>query len=163
MCLNDPIMQAIYRDEISWADASEDNTPLEIDGWREYANQSRQLQNAWVKPPCIKRHLTPPNSPPKKKERIRSPKKIPVLSEEDKGKRTLFLGDIPKDVSNEDILKQIEPIAQVKRLHRVVDRCFAMITFHTPEDAQRVYLRKMNQFILKEKPRKFVFVTSEQQ
>lgn len=161
MCLNDPVMQALYRNELSWADASEDTTPLNLDGCH------APPKNAWLTPLTLtgaKRTMSPPQSPPKKKERIQtssSPKKIPVISDEDKHKRSLFIRDIPKEVSNEDILKQIEPIAPIYRLHRSVERCFAILRFRTPEEAQRVYLKKMNQLILKGKVRKISFTTYE--
>lgn len=161
MCLNDPVMQALYRNELSWADASEDTTPLELDAWQ------APPKNAWAKPLALtgaKRTISPPESPPKKKERIQtssSPKKIPVISEEDQTKRSLFIRDVPKEVSNEEILKQIEPIAPIYRLHRNVDRSFAIVRFRSPEEAQRVYLTKVNQLILKGKPRSISFAHSE--
>lgn len=161
MCLNDPVMQALYRNELSWADASEDMTPLELDGWREYLVKGQQppTVNAWSKPLRLtgsKRAITPPESPVKKKERVLL-KKVPVISDEDQGKQTLFIRDIPKDVSNEEILKQIEPLGRVKHLHRSTERCFAMVRMQTVEEAQHVYLSKMNEFILKGKPRKISF------
>lgn len=156
MCLKDTVMQALYRGEISWADASEDSSPLELDDW------AKQPPNAWSKPLQLtgfKRKI--PALPKEASKQAKEPKKIPVISEVDKKKCTLFIRDIPKEVSNEDIFEQIEPIAHVLRLHRSVERCFAILRFRTPEDAQRVYLKKLNQLILKGKVRKISFTTSE--
>ncbi len=168
MCLNDPVMQALYRGEMSWADASEDSSPLEIDGWKEYLIASRP--NAWDQPLQLsgsKRSKaepsTPPSSPLKKKDRTqpRSPKKIPVISESDQGKRTLFIRDIPKDSTDEEIKEQLEPFGTLQRFHRSVERCFVIARFRSIESAQRAYLTKVNQFILKGKPRKLSFVDVE--
>lgn len=34
-CLKDPIMQALYRNEIKWSDVPDDDPPLELDDWKE--------------------------------------------------------------------------------------------------------------------------------
>ena len=46
MCLNDRVMTALYKGEMSWADASEDKEPLVLNGWEDYA----KTKNAWNKP-----------------------------------------------------------------------------------------------------------------
>lgn len=158
MCLKDPIMQAIYRNEISWADAAEDKTPLELDHWEEYLAKTQQQANAWSRPLRLtgsKRTTTPPESPVKKKERIQKPLS-PVNLKEEQTQRTLFIRDIPNDVSNEEILKQLEPLGRVRRIHRSTERCFAMVRMGSVEEAQHVYLKKI---ILKGKPRKISFAT----
>ena len=166
MCLNDQMMQRIYRGDVSWAEASEDTTPLELDGWREYLKRSEQ-PNAWAKPlvlPGSKRRMeTPPPSPEKKKERVAppAPKNIPVISEADQGKQTLFIRDIPKDVTNKEITAPFEPFGAIHRFYRSVERCFAIIRFKHVADAQRAYLAKLNQFTLKGKPRKISFAEIE--
>lgn len=157
MCLNDPIMQGLYQGTMSWADASEDSSPLEIDGWQDYL---KIASNAWNKPLTLKRTLsTPPPSPPKKKER--TPKKIPVIPESDQGKRTLFIRDIPKDATDQEIKSQLESFGTIRRFHRSVERCFAFVGFQTVEAAQRAYLTKVNQLMIKGKPRKLSFVQEE--
>lgn len=159
MCLNDRVMTALYKGEMSWADASEDKEPLVLNGWEDYA----KAKNAWNKPLSIlgtKRHVSPPSSPPMKKtikQVPKAPKKAPVISERDQKKDTLFIRDIPRDTTDEEIKREFEPCGRIQRYYRDVDRCFVILRFRSVEEAQYAYLTKLNQFVLKGKPRKISF------
>lgn len=66
-CMHDPIMQAIYRNEILWADVPDDDPPLELDGWREYnaRRNAEELAAALtsVTTPIITATTSVPSSP----------------------------------------------------------------------------------------------------
>ncbi len=60
MCLNDPTVQALYRNELNWCDIPEDDSPLELDNWKSYKSKSAITtatatvkKNAWLKRPSI--------------------------------------------------------------------------------------------------------------
>lgn len=57
MCLRDPVVQQLYDGELDWCDVPEDDTPLELDNWREYLSKPKILSTAWKK--NTRNHLFP--------------------------------------------------------------------------------------------------------
>ena len=60
-CLNDPTMQALYTNEIEWADVPDNEPPFETDHWREYLLQSKLAE--WQEPTAGRRVRSVPSSP----------------------------------------------------------------------------------------------------
>jgi hypothetical protein len=153
-------MQALYRNEITWAEAAEDNDPLVLDDWVSTQGVTKPT-NAWDKPLSIigvKRPPTEDPSPmPKKKHQPPPPKKTPMISKQAQLKDTLFIRDIPTDSTDEEIKKAFEPYGRIQRYHRSMERCFVIIRFRTAEEAHYAYVEKLNSFILKGKPRRITF------
>lgn len=57
MCLRDPVVQQLYDGELDWCDVPEDDTPLELDNWREYLSKPKISSPAWKK--NTRNHLFP--------------------------------------------------------------------------------------------------------
>lgn len=57
MCLRDPVVQQLYDGELNWCDVPEDDTPLELDNWREYLSKPKNTSPAWKK--NTRNHLFP--------------------------------------------------------------------------------------------------------
>jgi hypothetical protein len=49
MCLNDPIVQALYDNKLNWSDVPENDSPLQLDNYKSYLSS----KNAWLKRPNI--------------------------------------------------------------------------------------------------------------
>ena len=60
-CLNDPTMQAIYTNEIDWADVPANEPPFETDDWQEYLLQSKLSE--WQEAPRSRTVRSVPSSP----------------------------------------------------------------------------------------------------
>jgi hypothetical protein len=57
MCLRDPVVQQLYDGELDWCDIPEDDTPFELDNWREYISKPKISSPAWKK--NTRNHLFP--------------------------------------------------------------------------------------------------------
>jgi len=57
MCIRDPVVQQLYDGELDWCDVPDDDTPLELDNWREYLSKPKITSPAWKK--NTRNHLFP--------------------------------------------------------------------------------------------------------
>lgn len=174
MCLDDPVMQALYREEISWADIPEDDSPLDLRGWSEYREEKyrsaaavrlqfesssngapapvtqREVLSCWRQPPRV---ITSPSSSLKS---VSSPKKVYAVSEEDLHKRTLLLPAITEDITNEMIREVFEPYGGIQCIHRS-KKGFVLLQFRTMESAQKAYLAHCESLVLNGKKKTIRF------